>query len=477
MSRTTLKKPLAWGLCLVAAACGESDLPAETSEMAQSPQAGTTASANPTMSGVTAGGTAATATTTAPKTAAPGANSSQPQGSATMNAMASTTNAGTGAAGQPAASAQPGNTGAAGMPAAGAPGAPAMMAAAGSSAMSGGMCQDTCAVQNGVSWLCKKRFMYGVNYAWHNFAADFGGNQAWSQPGLSAEPAVESELKSMAANGINVIRWWLWPDFRGDGVTFDASDTPMGLGGTALTDVARALELAENNDMYLMLTLFSFDNFRPTRMEQNLKIRGINPIATDDAKRRALIENVVVPLARTVEASPYKHRMIAWDIINEPEWAVKGTSMYGGDPEFDPMPDLESLTHAQMELFLRDIGKGLRDNSKALISVGATAFKWAHAWSKLDLDFHQFHMYDWVNMYWPYDKSPKEYGLDDKPVVMGEFPLKGLTGAPYSKLLESWFGNGYAGALGWAFTDAMFNDGDYAPVKAFADAHKCETRY
>ncbi|HET8933037.1 MAG TPA: hypothetical protein VFN67_06350 [Polyangiales bacterium] len=444
-------------------------------EIPEGPQAGTTAVPGSTASDVSAatgvaGVTGATAT--APRSAAAGA-SSQPQTSATMNMMPPSNPAGAGAAGQPASSTQPSNMGAAGMSAAGAP----AQANAGTGAMAAGPCQDSCAYANGVTWMCKKRFMYGVNYAWHNFAADFGGNQAWSQPGLSAEPAVEAELESMAANGINVIRWWLWPDFRGDGVTFDAADTPMGLGGTALTDVARALELADTHDMYLMLTLFSFDNFRPTRMEQNLKIRGISPIATDDAKRRALIENVVAPLARAVEASPFKHRMIAWDIINEPEWAVKGASMYGGDPEFDPMPDLESLTHAQMEMFLRDIGKSLRDNSKAQISVGATAFKWAHAWSKLDLDFHQFHMYDWVNMYWPYDKSPKEYGLDDKPVVMGEFPLKGLTGVSYEKLLESWFGNGYAGALGWAFTDAMFNSGDYAPVKAFADAHKCETRF
>ena len=52
-----------------------------------------------------------------------------------------------------------------------------------------------------------------------------------------------------------------------------------------------------------------------------------------------------------------------------------------------------------------------------------------------------------------------------------------LTGVSYDKLLQSWFGNGYAGALGWAYTDAMFNSGDYGPVKAFADAHTCETRY
>ena len=330
----------------------------------------------------------------------------------------------------------------------------------------------------GVPWTCKQRFMYGLNYAWHTFAADFGGNKAWSQPGVSAEPAVETDLAAMAAGGAQVLRWWLWPDFRGDGVTFDANDTPSGLGGTALADVERALELAEKHDLYLMLTLFSFDNFRPTRMESTLRVRGIKPIVLDEAKRRALLDNVVAPLAKAVEASPHKQRMLAWDMINEPEWAITGPSAYGGDPVFDPQTDLEAVTHAQMETFLRDTQKTLRDNSKAMITVGATAFKWKSAWSKLDLDFHQFHMYDWVNMYWPYDKTPMMYGLDDKPVVMGEFPLTGLMGVDYNKLLESWFGNSYAGGLGWAFTDPMFSGNrNLTDVKAFAGAHACETRY
>jgi hypothetical protein len=339
-------------------------------------------------------------------------------------------------------------------------------------------CTDTCAFTGGVEWLCKLRFMYGVNYAWHTFASDFGGNKAWNQPGVSGEPAVATELATMAAGGVNVIRWWLWPDFRGDGVIFDASDTPTGLGGTALADVERALELAEQNDLYVMLTIFSFDNFRATRMESTLKVRGITPMVVDDAKRRALMDTVVAPLARAVEASPHAKRMVAWDMINEPEWAINGASLYGGDPAFDPQTDLSTVSHAQMETFLSDTLKTLRANSKAQITVGGTAFKWRNAWSKLDLDFHQFHMYDWVNMYWPYDQTPMSYGLSDKPVVMGEFPMAGLTGAPYAKLLESWFGNKYAGALGWAFTDAMFSGSrDLSAVKAFADAHACETGY
>jgi hypothetical protein len=362
-------------------------------------------------------------------------------------------------------------------------GAPASPAGSSAGAAGSGMtkpmdCTDTCAVPDGVMWLCKLRFMYGVNYAWHTFAADFGGNKAWNQPGVSGEPAVASELQTMAAGGIQVIRWWLWPDFRGDGVTFDASDTPTGLGGTALADVAKALELAEQNNLYLMLTIFSFDNFRPTRMESQLKVRGITPIVTDDAKRKALMDSVVAPLARAVEASPHAKRMVAWDIINEPEWAITGASMYGGDPAFDPQTDLAAVTHAQMETFVGDTLRTLRANSKALITVGATAVKWKSAWSKLDLDFHQFHMYDWINMYWPYDKKPMDYGLDDKPVVMGEFPMAGLNGVPYTKLIETWFGNQYAGALGWAYTDMMFSGNrDLSMIKAFADQHPCETKY
>jgi hypothetical protein len=213
-------------------------------------------------------------------------------------------------------------------------------------------------------------------------------------------------------------------------------------------------------------------------MEQQLKVRGITPIVTDDSKRKALMDNVVAPLAKAVESSPHAKRMIAWDMINEPEWAISGASMYGGDPAFDPQTDLMAVTHAQMETFLRDTLTTLHANSKASITVGGTAFKWKSAWSKLDLDFHQFHMYDWVNMYWSYDKTPKDYMLDDKPVVMGEFPMVGLQNVPYGKLVKSWYGNHYAGAMGWAFTDMTFaNNRDLSMVKAFADAHPCETRY
>jgi hypothetical protein len=337
-------------------------------------------------------------------------------------------------------------------------------------------CSDPCPKQGGVDWLCHLRFMYGTNYAWHHFGSDFGGNTTWNQKGVSQNADVERELGEMAAKGVSVLRWWVFPDFRGDGIRFDAQDKPLGLGGTAVADLTRALELAEQNDLYLMLTLFSFDNFRPTQEMDGLRARSIRPLVLDAAARKGLIDNVVRPTAQAVAKSPHHQRVIAWDVINEPEWAITGASKYGGDPAFDPNPELEAISHAEMETFLRDVIAALRDEGDPLVSVGSAAIKWRSAWSKLDVDFHQFHIYDWVNQYFPYSRSPSEYGLDDKPVVMGEFPSQGLMGVSYETLVESWYANGYGGSLSWADSDAMFG-GNLSALQQVAQSHACETRF
>jgi hypothetical protein len=328
---------------------------------------------------------------------------------------------------------------------------------------------DTCPFETGVESACKLRFMYGVNYAWQNFAADFGGGSN----GITANKnTIQTELQTMAQNGVNVVRWWVWPNFSGGGVTFDGNGTPTGLGGTTVTDLETVLTLAEENDIYLMLTLFSFDNFKTAinPANQNMATLGV-----DATKRAALVTNVVRPFARAAAQSPHGNRLIAWDVINEPEWAVNGASLYGGDEAFDSDDTCTAVTHTQMETFLKDVITGLRAESPALVTIGAAAMKWRHAWTKLDQDFYQFHIYDWVQMYWPYDQSPTDFGMDDKPMVMGEFPPTGLSGGiSYRTLLDSWYQNGYAGALTWR--DSTFKV-TWSDIKSFADAHPCETSY
>lgn len=336
-------------------------------------------------------------------------------------------------------------------------------------------CVDPCPAPNGGVVLgCQKRFVYGANYAWRDFAGDFGGISAWGVMGVSGAPAgYAADLGDMQKHGANVIRWWIFPDFRGDGVTFDGSNVPTGVTATALADVGKALELADQANVLLLPTFFSFDGFRPTQTNQGVLVRSLAPIATDAGARKALVDVVVRPIVKAAQQSAFARRVFAWEVINEPEWAVTGASMYGGDPAFDPTAGLTALTHAQMETFIKDVVGGVRAETQAMVTVGGAAPKWAHAWTQCGLDFYQWHYYDWINTYWPYTDGPQKYGLG-KPVVVGEMPMDRLAGQPFASVAATLYQNGYAGALGWSYSDAKAS---VPNLEALAGQHACETRY
>ncbi len=282
-----------------------------------------------------------------------------------------------------------------------------------------------------------------------------------------------ANLADMRANGAGTIRWWMFPDFRGDGVAFDGNDTPTGLGGTAVADIQKALELAAQADVYLQLTLFSFDNFSPSGDVAGIYVPGMAPMIKDATKRKALIDNVVRKVAQTVAASPYADRVVSWDVINEPEWAMSGSDPYG-DPAFEANGGLQAVSFSEMETFVKEAVTALHAESPALVTVGSAAVKWAKAWTGSSLDFYTFHIYDWVDTYWPYSTPASQYGLS-KPIVMGEMPFTGLNGTPYATVVKSLWDNGYAGAMPWQYAEASAND--LSGMKAFATSHSCETTF
>jgi hypothetical protein len=354
---------------------------------------------------------------------------------------------------------------------------------------------DTCPAPNGgVTWNCKKRFAYGVNYAWSYFGGDFGGIAAWSQQGVAgAKAARTTDMTDMANNGVDVIRWWMFPDLRGDGIKLDSNKSPSGLGTTVVDDINAALDIAKTLDLHLKLTLFSFDNFCADRTDSGITIVGLQPIVTDATKRAALIANVVVHIAQAVEASPNKDRMVLWDVINEPEWAISGSDGYG-DQAFDPQSQcsggtaMQTMTFAQAETFVKEVVTALHGASSAPVTVGSAAVKWAKAWSKVGIDINDFHWYGWVDQYYPHTQTPTQYNVADKPVVVGEFPLnpasdtsgQAFGGITYGKLVDDFLAAGYAGVQGWSFSDtsAAFSWANgKANVKAWADAHPCYTHY
>ncbi len=349
-----------------------------------------------------------------------------------------------------------------------------------------GVCQDACAASSaGVTWNCEKRFMYGANWAWRSFAGDFGGVASWGLAGVAANPAPFSAgLAAMKAAGASVIRWWMFPRLVTDTIQWGSDGAPSGISQTLVADVQRALALADQNDVYIMLTPFSFDNFRPTTTENGVFSRSLAPMVTDATLRQELMDTLLGPLADAVAQSPYRKRLIAWDLMNEPEWAMTGPSLTG-DPDFPAQPGLDLVTHAQMETFLGEAANLLRARSGALVSVGGAAIKWAKAWSRIGLDFYQFHYYDWVYEFFPYTTvTLASMNVTDKPVVMGEFPSDGLSAVPAqglparssAQLSADLAASGYAGALSWAYNDPSFPF-DAASTKSYADARGCEAQY
>lgn len=343
---------------------------------------------------------------------------------------------------------------------------------------------DTCPFEGGISNGCTTRFALGINYAWHDFGADFGGLAQWGMGGITAtRTAVNAELADMRANGVSVVRWWMFPDFRGDGVVFDASGNPTGLSETARRDIQTALELAAENDLYVVLTLFSFDNFRPARVDADVEILGITPLVTDATRRAKLIENIVVPAARAAKAAPHAERLLGWDVINEPEWAIEPTGT--NDQDFTPNDELDAVSLTDMKALINETLTALAtETPHALRSVGWAAAKWAWAFNDVtNVDFHQPHIYGWVDQYWPYTQSPTQLGYTGKPTVMGEFYLLAMpfsdsgNNVAFSTIVSSWYDNGYAGAWAWSYTDKDSGPANLPLIKAFADTQTCDVSF
>ena len=72
------------------------------------------------------------------------------------------------------------------------------------------------------------------------------------------------------------------------------------------------------------------------------------------------------------------------------------------------------------------------------------------------LDFYMVHYYEWAaRTHSPFHHPASYWGLD-KPIVIGEFPAKGLSDSlgPMSpaQCFQYLYDNGYAGAMGWTYT-------------------------
>jgi len=262
-------------------------------------------------------------------------------------------------------------------------------------------------------------FVAGANLPWLNYGHDFG--QAWGDFGVrSAKSAPRLARDFDALVGADVVRWFVYADGR----ALDTS-TP----DEVLADLEAALQLADARGIALMPVLFDFYWFDAPEIVDGVQLFGRRRLATDEALRRDLVDRWVAPLAARYGDDP---RIFAFEIINEPEWAMS-------DGPRAPIVD-EPITVQQMGDFVFDVAAALRGGRP--LTVGSASFDdLQQLWLDAPLDLLQLHDYGRGDL-------PPAADLDtDIPVLVGELAT---VDTDLTARMETYEALGYAGALPWS---------------------------
>ena len=340
-------------------------------------------------------------------------------------------------------------------------------------------------------------FLSGGNVAWVNFARDIG-------PGTTDLARFREIFGSLHSAGGNSMRLWLHttggttPEWEGSMVT--------GPGSGSIEDLRDILDAAWENEIGLLLCLWSFDMLRISN-GTTITDRSYD-LLTDPVPTQTYIDNALVPMVDSLAGHP---AIIAWEIFNEPEgmsvehgWSFnrhvpmsaiqRFINMTAGaihrtdttakvtngawafisasDSPAKMAKHASELTSAELLRIRRDISAKYAHNfsaaqTEAFVDALSTAANYNYYTDDrliaegrdLDgtLDFYTVHYYEWAGTSLsPFHNDYTFWGLD-KPLAIAEFFMgEGSDGDPdraygihYSDLYTTLYDHGFAGALAW----------------------------
>lgn len=277
------------------------------------------------------------------------------------------------------------------------------------------------------------RFVVGVNLPWVGYGTDIGASAWYPDGGLARQPpaldALDAAFATLARDGITVARVFLLCDLR-SGVLWDARGLPSGIDDAVLRDMAALVEAARRHGIGLMPVVLDFHLCLPRKVARGVQLGGRSHLIIDRAGADALIDFVLRPV---VESFAGDDTIVAWDVMNEPEWC--------------------RVPSDALHRFLGEAVQCIRRAARQPVTVGSAGTWNLDLVKDLDLDFYQVHWYDKFG--WPSLERPvAELGLGGRPVILGEFSGRSRR---LADVLDTAKRAGYEGALVWSLlaTDAQ----------------------
>jgi len=351
----------------------------------------------------------------------------------------------------------------------------------------------------------KEIFSSGGNVAWIQFSRDVG-------PGETKLDTFEDIFEQVQSHGGNTMRLWLHTSGQFTPAWNDSNSKVTGPGEGTIEDLRNILDLAQEHDVGVQPTLWSFDmlasNFPQEVVERNYDL------LTQPDLTQTYIDNALKPMVEQLGGHP---AIIGWEIFNEPEGMTErygfgrvdkpvtmedvqrfvnltAGAIHRTDPEAlvtngtwsfialtdEPRPaakaeEPESLTEAELAEAQRVLSRKFRsDVSRAeakqfVQQLRAQTDKNYYTDDRLinaggdpdgTLDYYNVHYYEWGGTdISPFHHDKSQWGLN-KPVVVGEFSM-GLDendddpdasyGVEYENFYTTLYDRGYAGGLGWSW--------------------------
>jgi hypothetical protein len=246
-----------------------------------------------------------------------------------------------------------------------------------------------------------------------------------------------------------VVRWFLFADGRGGFLT--DKGIPLRPDEFLFADVRAALQLAESNELKLCFSLIDYlwlqDKTGKPAGHPNEQVLQFA------AGREAFLQRILIPMFREFREHP---ALFAWEIANEPEWAIREFHRQAG----------AKMHYADFRAFAEEIAQAAHEFAAVPVTLGSASVAWVRAWSELGLDFYQAH-------YYPVQDPSGKSGLArqlacmpplDKPLWLGELPAADDAASGYSmkQALSECHDSGLLGAAVWRWT---------TPEKTGTDAH------